>query len=570
MPGRRLGYVAGIPRLAGWLALVVLTGLVFWPGLDSFLVRDDFAQIAYARLLGSPWVLFIHDHFIPAGAFFRPLGFAVLWVSTAVAGTHVAGHYAIALVLHLMVSMALLGVLRRTAAPHMVAVLLALLFALHPLAIGTSLWLSDRFDLLAALFMLLALRMAWDFRVHPGPWKLSMLLACVVLAMLAKETGLVIVVPVSLLWLAVDGWRPRLLVSWRALLAVWMLVPLYLIWRAWVLGGLGGGDDIGAQAPIHLLLAGAAAWLGHLPGYLLLWPRLALWQKGVAVLAVLVLMVTWLVARRHGGTSRPGSAWRLAGLALFVLPAAVQAPIAAISAAALTVDMSPIDAAMQARFYYIAMCGLVILMAGALDRPLSGVAKGARVAALATLVAIGAFSAHRLAADYSRQSQAIRPLADAAIQAMAELDVPRGACQIYFLDTEQPPEWGLYAPLDSIVKALTPDLGRIDHCLVQTESAPYFHLLRRGALDNLSVTPLSSITGEAFNVPEFAVGDMAVVALNLHPGIDARQLQGASFLVWQDGVFRDVTRAVHAGERTVRFQCIRSPEQCPSPGAHHD
>lgn len=337
---------------------------------------------------------------------------------------------------------------------------------------------------------------------------------------------------------------------------------LYLAWRVLVLGGLGGGDDISAQSALHLLLVGAWAWLAHLPGYLSFWPRLGTVAKLATVLAVFALVAVWLKARRPGALRGSRLSWLLAGLAMLVLPAAVQAPVAAISAVALDATMSPIDAAMQARLYYISMCGLIILAAAVLDLALRGPTATAGSVALALLVIVAAPTAQQLASDYSRQSQQIRPLAEAAVKAVAQLDIQPGTCQVYFLGTKPPPEWGLHASMDSIVKARVSDLSRIDHCLIQTEAAPYFHLIRRGALDGVSIAPLQRIPGSAAGVPLFAIGDMEVAALNLHPDSDAGQMPAAHFLAWQGDGFVDVTQAVRHGARKVQFQCIRSLEQC--------
>ena len=38
------------------IALVV--ALVYWPGLGGFWTRDDYMQLAFARLVGSSWPVF--------------------------------------------------------------------------------------------------------------------------------------------------------------------------------------------------------------------------------------------------------------------------------------------------------------------------------------------------------------------------------------------------------------------------------------------------------------------------------------------------------------------------------
>ncbi len=542
--------------------LVGMALVVAWawaPALDAFLVRDDFAQVAYARLLGSPWGLFVHDHFIPAGTFFRPLGFALLWLTTVLAHGHVAVHYAVALGLHLLVSLALWSVLVKACTRRSLAGVLALLFAVAPAAVGTSLWLADRFDLLVALFALLALRLAWSYREHPRPVRLAALAACTMLAMLAKETGLLVVVPTTVLWLGWAGRRPRLRVSWRALLLLWAVPVLYLLWRMTVLGGIGGGERIAAQSPLLLLWQGGSAWLAHLPGYLLFWSRLVAWQQWALALAAVLLLVTW---RPWAGGRRAAMTWLLCGLAMFLLPAAIQAPVAAISAVPLDADLSPLRVAMQSRLYYVALCGLVIALGALLSGVRRPVAHAGMLAGLAIVVLLDVASSHSLATAYSARSQAMQPLADAAVAAVEKLPLPAHPCQIYLLGTEQPPESGLYTPMDSVLKARMPDIDKIANCLIQTESAPFFHLLRRGTLAHEAIAPLAALPGHAPDQPLQTIGNLEIAALNLSASVDARQMTHAYFLAWQDGRFVNVTAAVRAGRRTVHFQCIRSPAQC--------
>src|SRR6185503_1253742 len=64
-------------------------------------------------------------------------------------------------------------------------------FAVHPVAIGTALWLSDRFDLIATLFSLLALCAALDYVRQPRRTSLAALLACLLIAFMGKEIAIV-------------------------------------------------------------------------------------------------------------------------------------------------------------------------------------------------------------------------------------------------------------------------------------------------------------------------------------------------------------------------------------------
>src|SRR5258706_4294349 len=134
---------------SAWAFVLLALGVaaVYWPGLAGFWGRDDFAALATARMLGSPWPLFSHDHFPLPGSIFRPLGFASMWLTTAWLGTDYRANALADLALHLAVCCALFRVVRLALRPLAPALLCALLFAVHPAVIGTALWWSDRFDL---------------------------------------------------------------------------------------------------------------------------------------------------------------------------------------------------------------------------------------------------------------------------------------------------------------------------------------------------------------------------------------------------------------------------------------
>src|ERR1043165_2019196 len=132
-------------RVAVVLAIAVSIALVYWPGLYGFWTRDDYMQLAFARLIGAPWSVFFHDHYFPVpGSIFRPLGFASFWLSQALFGTDYFWNAFGDLALHVAVSLALYRVIRAGAIDRGPAVLCTLLFALHPAVLGTALWWSAR------------------------------------------------------------------------------------------------------------------------------------------------------------------------------------------------------------------------------------------------------------------------------------------------------------------------------------------------------------------------------------------------------------------------------------------
>ena len=206
-------------------ALAGLVAFVYWPGLHGFWGRDDFMQLAYVRLVGSPWPLFVHDHYFPVpGSIFRPLGFASFWLWQALFGTDYTAHAFADMLLHIAVSIALYRVVRFGGLDRVPAVLCTLLFAVHPAVLGPALWWSARFDLLAAMFGFVALRAALDYRDRQRLSFLLVALAATLAALLSKETALAIVVAVSLIWLH-WAWTEKTnrANALRALAALWLV-----------------------------------------------------------------------------------------------------------------------------------------------------------------------------------------------------------------------------------------------------------------------------------------------------------------------------------------------------------
>src|SRR3954452_14896947 len=109
-------------------AVVLAVALVYWPGLYGFWGRDDFMQLAFVRMIGSPWPLFAHDHYFPVpGSIFRPLGFASFWLSQGLFGADYFWNALGDLALHFAVSLALYRVIRAGAIERVPAVLCTLL-----------------------------------------------------------------------------------------------------------------------------------------------------------------------------------------------------------------------------------------------------------------------------------------------------------------------------------------------------------------------------------------------------------------------------------------------------------
>jgi len=537
------------------LALATIVALVFWPGIHAYWGRDDFGVLAYVRLLGTPWPLFAHDHFPVAGWFFRPLGFASMWLCEALFGTNYQAHAAFDLALHAGVSVALFALLRRAGIARAVAFLCATLFAIHPATIGTALWWNGRFDLSSTLFMLLALYAGVAYRERRGAGALALALIAALAAALCKEIGLIAVAALSLLWLrwAMSDCGARA-TALRALLLTWLCAFVYFAWRFLVLDK--PSDILGAM-PLHeQIVHGLLNWLQQAPGYLTFWPRLHLASR-IALVAALVGVVAIgvAVARRHPPrVSKRHPDMFICGLCLLVLPALLQAPVSVWTAAPVRTDVSAIETAMQSRLYYLGIAGIAMMLGGVFGTLHERAGRQLRFAmsfSLACAAVAFAVAAHLAAHAFATRSVANSAIAREAVAAVAGLELPPERCHVAFLDMEFPSEWSIFVSADSIVKALAPDLNRVKHCWFHSNSPIYFQAAPTEPADALPFRPLE-VDGKP--APWRTIGGLVIAYLAAPENTDPRDMGRMIFLRYHEHRFEDVSAEVAAGRIALHLQ----------------
>jgi hypothetical protein len=545
------------------LALVCLVAIwCFAPALHAYFMEDDFLLLALARMVHQPWQVFYHDHF-PGSLFFRPLGIFVWWLATAGFDTAPHGQYAVNLAMHLGVVLALYTLLQRLRRDAPLNVLWAAAFAVHPITIGTALWLSDRFDLLATAFSLLALAAAVAYVQRPRIATLTTVLACLLLAFAGKEIAIVgALAACALIALPNRDWPLTRAQRWPAVAAILLLVVTWLAYRAALMtnpqNSLLRLDSLAA-----MFGKGIALWFRVGYDYFIVDPRQAPWMTAMQALGSALIVLAIVVAARTSRSSPRAYGLAAAIAILLLLPGPTQAPVVSIFVSAVGAARGWFYMAIESRLYHISLAGLIVGLMLLTTQPAS--ARPDRrfdrvdmlvAAALALMVTAWIPASHALAHDYaSHTREQIAPL-QAVHAALAQLDLPSQRCQIYLLDATS--LWGFAGSGDATVKATTPDLGRLEHCLVLTERTPWGSFMRAGSLQDFS--PLRVLTNEGKPVPWLELGDFELAYLNLDADIDARSIDGAIFLDYRGGTFHDVSADVHSGAQPVRFFNAR-PDQ---------
>jgi len=261
-----------------WIAaagLVVVTALVFAPGLRGEFVYDDYWLVESNPALRNPGPLV---RFAFSGLFegsrqpeevvwaasstqyWRPFTKLALLAQFRAFGTNPFGYHAVNLLVHLAsVLLAFVWLRRRfardraAAIPHawIAATLAAALFALHPARVESVSWISGLMDLWLVFWVLVGL-VLWDRRTRGATGGAAVAFA---LAATCKETALV--VPFAL---ALDVWaergdrhdRRRLLAPFAAAAAVLILRFATLPPKAG-LGLFGGMPRVSSSAGLYVL-----------------------------------------------------------------------------------------------------------------------------------------------------------------------------------------------------------------------------------------------------------------------------------------------------------------------------
>jgi protein O-mannosyl-transferase len=198
------------PRLTlrSWLVLALLGAVTFaaFAGVlrNGWILVDDPAYVyqnPHVRrgltLEGARW--FLSE---PHGNNWEPLTACSHMLDVQLYGFAPAGHHATSLVLHILNALLVAIVLHRLTGAWWRSVLVAGLFALHPLRVESVAWIAERKDVLSGLFFWLALDAYHRWTLRPGRVRYAVLVAAFALGLMSKP--MLVTLPFVLLLL--DAW----------------------------------------------------------------------------------------------------------------------------------------------------------------------------------------------------------------------------------------------------------------------------------------------------------------------------------------------------------------------------
>lgn len=251
-----------------WYWLLPMLAMAAWWPLSPYWQSDDFFAVHYAQHFGNVLHDFVGPQYGAADTwfFYRPLITASFWLDQQLGGAFPPFGHCSNVVAH-GVSTLLVAAIWRRFLPAASAFLAALLWALLPSHVGSLAWGVGRVDSHTTVWILLAVLLALraqELRLAGLPWRRWPLAAATAAALCSKESALV--VPMLASWVVFvrepGVFASRLQAAARTTIAAWLVLAIYLPWRWFVLGRLGGGYAASSYDPAPML-TGLARGLAH-------------------------------------------------------------------------------------------------------------------------------------------------------------------------------------------------------------------------------------------------------------------------------------------------------------------
>ena len=554
----------GLGALVGSALLIALAALLAMRGaISGGFIFDDYTLLALPRFLHNPLMPFWHQH-VEGGLHYRPMGILLWWISERWFGANPTSHYLINTGLLVAICVVLWRFLARALGREALAFSVAVIFAVHPIAIATTTWLSNRYELLGSLLGLLALTFAWRFRIERTRTTLISSLILFAGALCAKEDVLALISAAFVFW----WWPTTKRTHWfsrQQLPCLWLVavVAAWLVIRGLVLPETGTESLFAYKSVWSLFHDGMVAWFVQLPSYIALVPRVGAANGSILLLGA--IGVAWLIfSSGRSFWDRDRVAVLLAALAIVAVADIVQWPRTGLVLMNLRFGADTFQDVLGARFYFMAAIGFAIALGALLANPEREVASGLhRIVSIGIVVLLlvpnFAVSQH-LARSFRGVTLQQDTFTHAAVEAIEKLPLPAKGCQIYLLDTHSK-LFGFFS--DMAIKAVIPEIDRVSGCFIQTENAPWYYLVDRALLLRQAESPFTKVrVGDGFLQPIVLDGG-ALVYLNLNPAASAPVNEGSFYLSWDNGKFTDISERVRSGTRKVKFECFRAPTECP-------
>ena len=190
---------------AAALAIALLVAVSYLPALRGGFVWDDviFAEEPIVHSSSGLRSIWFAPADIKKEAHYWPVVYTTFWLEHKLWGLDPAGYHAVNIALHLLNCLLLWRLLTRLRVPG--AVVIAAVFAVHPVHVESVAWIIERKDMLSALFYLSAVLVWIRFVEAPRPGRYALALGLFTAGLLSKSV--VVTLPAALLlW---HWWQQR-------------------------------------------------------------------------------------------------------------------------------------------------------------------------------------------------------------------------------------------------------------------------------------------------------------------------------------------------------------------------
>jgi protein O-mannosyl-transferase len=201
------------------LFVFVVTVAIYYPALHhAFIDYDDNDYVTANAVVSQGLTLkgFLWAFSAFHAANWHPLTWLSHMLDVQLFDLNPMGHHAVSVLIHAANSLFLCLLLRRLTGHLGRSLVVALLFALHPLHVESVAWVSERKDVLSTFFWFLTMWCYAGYAEHPAPRRYLAVALSLALGLMAKQ--MLVTLPVLLLLL--DIWPLRRLPQrgWKALL----------------------------------------------------------------------------------------------------------------------------------------------------------------------------------------------------------------------------------------------------------------------------------------------------------------------------------------------------------------
>jgi len=173
-------FMTWIYRHAPWLgvlAMVLFTALAYAPVTRNGFIWDDDANITQNPVIQSPgglreiWSItkLPEDRRHPAASQYFPITHTTTWLQWQIHGAWAPGYHIVNVALHLAGAFVMWAILRQLGLSALAAWLAALLYVLHPVAVESVAWATERKNTVSNLFFFLSFWCYLKFFLMPAP-----------------------------------------------------------------------------------------------------------------------------------------------------------------------------------------------------------------------------------------------------------------------------------------------------------------------------------------------------------------------------------------------------------------